>query len=221
MSRLFLSRNIEDGNARTGGHDRGRGRRRREWGGEGVTPVVVLVGGGGAGQRRLAHGGRGLRVAGREPFLRVHWVAVPQVSRARRVNRWSWKCAAWTSASPLSARPLPGARRRHPRERRRLRRLRAPPPTPPPRWRRGGSGARSCASREPFLRVDWVAVPEVLRARRLNRMDTCYRLRLLPAAQRTLVDLTVERVEFGAPCSILLPPSRGRQDVPRPTDTPN
>jgi hypothetical protein len=55
---------------------------------------------------------------GGESFLRVHWVAVPKVMRARRVNR-RWRRRRRQVPPPS---PTPSGRRRHRRRRRRRRR---------------------------------------------------------------------------------------------------
>eukprot|EP01047_Picozoa_sp_COSAG01_P003083 COSAG01_NODE_88_length_27337_cov_22.941699_27_plen_183_part_00 len=42
---------------------------------------------------------------GGELFLRVHWVAVPEALRARRVNRWRQLCEAGARAAAMAALP--------------------------------------------------------------------------------------------------------------------
>jgi hypothetical protein len=70
----------------------------------------------------LPHGSGGGGGGGGESFLRVHWVAVPQAWRARRVNRWRWRrrrrqpsAEVWPATRAAAAAPaLPPAARTAP-----------------------------------------------------------------------------------------------------------
>jgi hypothetical protein len=92
MSRLFLSRNIEDGNQVDALFDLA------DADGDGTLDYAEFV-------ARLmqqpaaAAGGGG----GGESFLRVHWVAVPEALCARRVNRRPQRAAPLGAAAGAGA----------------------------------------------------------------------------------------------------------------------
>jgi|EP01049_Picozoa_sp_SAG25_P002866 hypothetical protein len=111
------------------------------------VPPRRCHGAGGDARRGGARGGAGGQGGGGESFLRVHWVAVPEVSRARRVNRRRRSGGPRPARSPSGSSSSPritagrGWRRRRGRRRRRRRtRTRT-------RWRRHESGGGSSRRR--------------------------------------------------------------------------